>query len=58
MTQYQPVTAAVGNLIGICPSCECMMYRRVNLAKLQQVRGNLDITIPQAPPRIDESPLT
>ncbi len=32
-----------------------MMYRRVSLAKLEQVRGKLDITLPQALPHIDES---
>jgi hypothetical protein len=31
------------------------MYRRVNLAKLELVRGNLDITITEAPQRISES---
>jgi Helix-turn-helix domain len=55
MAEYQAVTAALGNLVGICPTCECMMYRRVNLAKLEQVRGELDITIPQAVARIGES---
>ncbi len=56
MAEYQPITATSGNLIGICPCCESMMYRRVNLARLAQVGANLDITMPQAPPHIDESP--
>lgn len=47
MAEYQPVTAAMGDLVGICPSCECMMYRRVNLAKLELVRGKLGVTMPQ-----------
>ena len=55
MADYQPVTETLGNLIGMCPDCELMMYRRVSLAKLEQIRGQLDITIPQALPRIDES---
>ena len=55
MAEYQPVTTALGNLVGICPSCESMMYRRVNLAKLDQVRGKLDITMAQALRHIDES---
>jgi hypothetical protein len=55
MVEYQPVTAMLGNLVGICPNCECMMNRRVNLAKLEQVRGKLDITMPQALPRLGES---
>jgi hypothetical protein len=48
MAEYQPMTTTSGNLIGICPSCESMMYRRTSLAKLGQVRANLDITMPQA----------
>jgi len=55
MAEYQPVTAAMGNLVGICPSCECMIYRRVNVTRLEQVRGNLDVTMPQALRHIDES---
>lgn len=48
MADYQPVTGTMGNLIAICPDCNSIMNRRVNLAKLEQVRGNLDITMPQA----------
>ena len=54
--EYRDSTGALGNLIGICPTCECLMYRKVNPAKLDQVRGRLEITRPQALPRIDESP--
>ena len=56
MAEYQAITHTTGNLIGICPCCDSMMYRRVNLARLAQVGANLDITMPQAPPHIDESP--
>lgn len=45
MAEYQPKTDSFGNLVGICPQCESMMYRRVSLTKLPQIRGNLDITI-------------
>lgn len=55
MADYQPVTETLGNLIGICTRCDAMMYRRVSLTKLKQVRGGLDITMPQALPHIDES---
>lgn len=48
MAEYQPGTAALGNLVGICPSCASMMYRRVNPAELELIRGKLDITIPEA----------
>ena len=55
MAEYQPITSTSGNLIGICPCCDSMMYRRVNLAKLVHVGANLDITMSQALPHIDES---
>ncbi len=55
MADYQPLTATQGNLIAMCADCETIMYRRVNLTKLAQVRGKLDITLPQALPHIDES---
>lgn len=55
MADYQPVTATLGNLIAICPQCNAMMNRRVSLAKLGQVCGELDITMPQGLPHIDES---
>ena len=42
MAEYQPLTATLGNLVGICPTCEAMIYRRVNPARLEQVRGRLE----------------
>lgn len=53
--EYRASTGVLGSLIGICPSCDCLMYRRVSLAKLDQVRGRLDVTLPQALSRIGES---
>ena len=55
MADYEPVTETLGNLIGMCPDCELMMYRRVSLAKLEQIRGQLDITMPEALRHISES---
>lgn len=55
MADYQPQTATLGNLIAICPDCYKIMNRRINLTKLDQVRGKLDITMPQALQRIVES---
>lgn len=56
MAEYRPLTSTLGNLIGICPGCDSRMYRRVNLAKLEQVSANLDVTLPQALLHIGESP--
>jgi Zn finger protein HypA/HybF involved in hydrogenase expression len=55
MADYQPVTEKLGNLTAICPDCESIMNRRVSLANLEQVRGKLDITFPQALQRLSES---
>ncbi len=55
IAEYRASTGVLGSLIGICPCCECLMYRRVNPAKLDQVRGRLDVTLPQALSRIGES---
>ena len=48
MADYQPLTDSLGNLTGICPVCDAMIYRRVNPARLEQVRGKLQVTIPVA----------
>lgn len=55
MANYEPVAATSGNLIGICPACNALMYRRVSLAKLDAAKGNLDVRLPQAAQHIDES---
>ncbi len=55
MADYEPVTATLGNLIAMCPDCEAMMYRRVSMAKLGPIRGEMDITMPQAGLHIVES---
>lgn len=55
MVDYQPVTTVAGNLVGICPTCDTMMYRRVNLGRLREVCANLDVTLPQPLQHIDES---
>jgi hypothetical protein len=44
-----------GTLRGICPDCDRMIYRRVNPQKIDAVRGDLDITVTQAGPRIEET---
>ncbi len=55
MADYLPSTPTLGSLIGICPCCNAMMYQRVNPAKLDLIRGKLDIRFPQAPQHIVES---
>jgi Helix-turn-helix domain len=55
MAEYQTATTGPGNLVGICPDCECMMYRRVNVSKLEEVCATLEITMTRALPHIGES---
>jgi hypothetical protein len=44
-----------GNLCGICPDCDRLIYRRVNPTKIDVVGGDLEITVTRAPPRIVQS---
>ncbi len=55
MADYVAVTDTSGNLIGMCPTCEAMMYRRVSLLKFDQIRGELDITLSEAQRHIVET---
>jgi hypothetical protein len=45
-------TGNSGTLQGICPDCNRMIYRRVNPQKLAAVRGDLEVTVTQARPRL------
>ena len=45
MADFVPETDALGNLVGICPQCSVMMYRRASVAQLPGIREKLDITI-------------
>jgi hypothetical protein len=55
MVEYSTITEKFGNLIAICPDCNSIMNRRVSLAKLGQVCGNMDISFPQVQQHIVES---
>ena len=55
LADYLPATEKLGTLQAICPDCEAMMNRRVSMAKLEQVRGKLDITFPQALQQVSNS---
>lgn len=54
MADYRPRSDKFGNLSGICPDCDSMMYRCVSLANLGKLRGEIDITFPQALQRLGE----
>jgi len=43
---YRPQTNQLGSLYGYCPDCTCLMNRRVNLQRLEEIVGNLDVQFP------------
>ncbi len=49
---YVPATECNGNLIANCSQCETTMYRRVNAARLDAVRGDIEIRAAKSPSRI------
>jgi hypothetical protein len=55
MAEYQPITASLGNLVGICPDCEGMIYRRTSLAKLAPIQEKLNVTFAEAERRVNET---
>ena len=54
MADYQPITEQIGNLMALCPDCNSIMNRHVSLINLERVRGQMDITFPQALRHISE----
>jgi hypothetical protein len=55
MADYRPRTPLRGQLSGICSGCGRMIYRATTLAKLGQIRRELDVAFPKAQQRIDDS---
>ena len=55
MVDYLPSDSATGNLRGICPTCDRFMHRRVNLARLAAVIGDLDVTFPEGEQHLRET---
>lgn len=55
MADYQIITDKIGNMEAICPDCDKIMNRRVNISKLEQVREKINITLPQALQHIIDS---
>jgi hypothetical protein len=54
MADLTQLTDTTGNLCGICPDCDRMIYRRVRRANLASNWGSLAITVRQAHMRILE----
>jgi hypothetical protein len=54
-TDYLPITQDSGNLRGICSVCSTPMFRRVSLQKLAAVAGDLEVQLPLAEQRIEDT---
>jgi hypothetical protein len=52
MVGYLPRTATSGDLLGKCPDCDTMLYRRVSQATQQAVCAGLDVKIKEGDLRI------
>lgn len=55
MADFERITETLGNLVAICSHCEAVMNRRVNIAKLADVSGEVEVTMTLAARRISES---
>ena len=55
MAECVATSDTTGTLRGICPDCDRMIYRTVNPQKIAAVRGDLDVSVTQAGPRIEET---
>ena len=55
VAEYRPITPSSGNLGGTCADCGSRMCRRVALAKLATVAGDLEVVLPQAQERIEDT---
>jgi len=47
IADYSPINDKIGNLVAICPDCGTVMNRRVSIAKIMDVIGNLDVKFPE-----------
>jgi hypothetical protein len=55
MADFVASSATLGNIQGICPECGTLMNRRVNVTKLDEVRGQLDVRVTAAVRHIGDS---
>lgn len=54
---YKALTSDRGNLIGICPTCGCRLFRRVSEVTLAASLGHLELRFTEAEEHIDKSSL-
>ena len=55
MADCFPVSDRIGHFQAICPDCDCMMNRRVSLAKIWQFAAVLSIAFPKAQEQVSNT---
>ena len=55
MVDYEALNSCSGRLIGICPACDGIINKYINIFKLNEIQDKLDITKMKALERINES---
>ncbi len=55
MVDFETNNLTSGCLIGLCPECGCIINKFFSIAKLDQIKDKLDITLPKALKHINES---
>jgi excisionase family DNA binding protein len=55
MAEFRPITEKVGTLTAICPDCNSFMNRHVNVTKLAEGFGKIDISFSQALRQVSNS---
>jgi hypothetical protein len=46
LVEFKAINEKTGNLIGICPTCQTLMYRRISKAKIKQFLSLMDFSSP------------
>jgi excisionase family DNA binding protein len=55
MAEFIAINARSGNLRALCPDCGSLMHRRTSFDQLETIRANLDVTIVERRPRLNDS---
>ena len=55
VADFERITETLGNLVAICSHCGAVMNRRVNIAKLADVSGEVAVTMTLAARHLSES---
>jgi hypothetical protein len=56
LADHVPLTATLGDLVGLCPTCERIIFRRVSWDRLTQAAGHLDVTFRDALSHLEGTP--